>query len=147
MPYNTKEKARVRNQRYYRANHERELTRSRNYYRAHPETAKAWWRKRQAWEKESAFAAYSNGPICCACCGETNLVFLSIDHIDGGGNKHRREIHTNGGTKLYQWLRQKFYPPGYRVLCMNCNHATRFRQACPHTAMLQQRAKERRGLA
>jgi hypothetical protein len=25
----------------------------------------------------------------CACCSETEFVFLSIDHIDGGGTQHR----------------------------------------------------------
>src|SRR3990172_5963982 len=28
----------------------------------------------------------------CACCGETTLEFLSLDHKNGGGTKHRNEI-------------------------------------------------------
>ena len=28
----------------------------------------------------------------CACCGEKRTEFLAIDHINGGGIKHRKEI-------------------------------------------------------
>src|SRR5579859_8227770 len=28
----------------------------------------------------------------CACCGETVVAFLCIDHVNGGGNKHREEL-------------------------------------------------------
>lgn len=33
---------------------------------------------------------YSNGTMVCACCGEKNIEFLTIDHIDGGGHTHRK---------------------------------------------------------
>lgn len=32
----------------------------------------------------------------CACCGESREPFLAIDHIAGGGNKHRKEIRACG---------------------------------------------------
>lgn len=58
----------------------------------------------------------------CACCGQSIKEFLSIDHINGGGNAHRREIKASG-INLYRWLRKNNYPEGFRVLCMNCNWA------------------------
>jgi hypothetical protein len=33
---------------------------------------------------------------------------------------------------LYIWLRQRDWPPGYRVLCVNCNFAIGHFGKCPH---------------
>jgi len=66
----------------------------------------------------------------CACCGEDRYEFLSIDHVDGGGNAHRREI---GNPSVFcRWLKKNGLPIGYRVLCMNCNHAIGRYGYCPH---------------
>ncbi len=70
---------------------------------------------------------------CCACCGEAEPAFLVIDHINGGGNIHRRELGNAGrGSAFYQWLRNQNYPSGYRVLCQNCNSAMGLYGKCPH---------------
>lgn len=60
---------------------------------------------------------YSNGKNCCELCGESDLDVLTLDHINGGGNQHRKKIgyHTSGVI-----ITNKF-PEGYRILCMNCN--------------------------
>lgn len=74
------------------------------------------------------------GPAC-ACCGETNLYFLTIDHIDGKGNDHRREIFGSqtAGPRFYRWLKNNGLPSGYRVLCYNCNIASaKCGGICPH---------------
>lgn len=64
----------------------------------------------------------------CACCGESRDEFLSIDHINGGGDKHRRE--TKG--HVFAWLKRNGFPAGFRVLCHNCNMARGFFGYCPH---------------
>ena len=64
----------------------------------------------------------------CQCCGESRYEFLSIDHIDGNGKAHRKQI----GGDLYGWLRRNNYPVGFRTLCHNCNMAIGFYGACPH---------------
>lgn len=69
----------------------------------------------------------------CACCGETELEFLTIDHIDGGGTQHRKRLNT---PNIYRWLMQNNFPPGFQVLCMNCNFATRYKNICPHKRSL-----------
>lgn len=58
----------------------------------------------------------------CAFCGEDNLVCLELDHINGGGTKHREEISaTFAGRHFYYKLRKNNYPEGLRVLCANCH--------------------------
>jgi len=74
---------------------------------------------------------YSNGLNKCSCCGEKHIEFLSIDHIDGGGNIHRKSIHKSG-VDFYRWLIQNKYPNGYQVLCMNCQFGTIRGKICPH---------------
>ena len=68
----------------------------------------------------------------CSCCGENNPKFLSIDHVDGGGNTHRKQLKTNGGSGLYQWLIKNNFPDGFQTLCFNCNMAKGFYGVCPH---------------
>lgn len=70
----------------------------------------------------------------CACCGEDRASFLVIDHIDGGGLKHRKKIGI-GGSNFYNWLKTNSYPSGFRVLCANCNHALGMYGICPHTTL------------
>lgn len=79
--------------------------------------------------KDAAFVAY--GGWRCACCGETERTFLSIDHIDGNGRKMRK-VHGQTG-QFYRWLRRCNYPAGFQVLCMNCNFGKHQNGGvCPH---------------
>lgn len=83
-----------------------------------------WGRK----QRENVIANYGG---CCACCGETELEFLSIDHVNGGGTQHRLKHGFRGGT-MYRYLIREGYPEGFRVLCHNCNQAIGFYGSCPH---------------
>jgi hypothetical protein len=67
----------------------------------------------------------------CACCGETVYEFLSIDHINGGGVRHRKALGSNG-SKFARWLVKNNFPEGYRILCHNCNQAFGHYGYCPH---------------
>jgi hypothetical protein len=94
----------------------------------------AWMAQRIAYSKAAvlklklaAFEAYGNA---CACCGETRVEFLSIDHIDPTTAK--RGTSERSGVGLYRMLRNQQYPTGYRVLCMNCNFARGHFGYCPH---------------
>ena len=72
---------------------------------------------------------YSGGTMKCACCGESHVEFLGIDHINNDGGKFRKE---NPGTSIYFRLKREKYPDGYRVLCHNCNMSIGFYGYCPH---------------
>lgn len=71
------------------------------------------------------------GGARCACCEETHMEFLSIDHINGDGTAHRKLIGWVAGN-IYGWLKKNGFPSGFRVLCMNCNFALGHVGYCPH---------------
>lgn len=56
-------------------------------------------------------------------CGESDVDVLALDHINGGGTKHRESLGSTGkgGWTFYQYLKNNHFPEGYQVLCMNCN--------------------------
>jgi hypothetical protein len=85
-------------------------------------------RRRQAKLRDRVFAAYG-GPTC-RCCGESHVEFLEIDHVNDDGRNHRRRIKA--ARSLYTWLRANKFPPGFQVLCRNCNMAKHRLGVCPH---------------
>jgi hypothetical protein len=81
--------------------------------------------------KEAAYAAY--GGYRCACCGETEKLFLSIDHVNNDGYAHRRDNNIQCGEQLYRWLARNKFPSGFQILCMNCQWGKRNNKGvCPH---------------
>jgi hypothetical protein len=86
------------------------------------------WRRRWRLEqKQKVFNHY--GP--CRCCGESQLEFLAVDHIDDSGSEHRAEI-GGGGATLHRWLIVNELPGGFQSLCFNCNVGKRLNGGvCP----------------
>jgi hypothetical protein len=74
----------------------------------------------------------------CACCGEKDLRFLTIDHTNGHGNEHRRKIGKRGGGAFYRWLRDHGFPKGYQTLCWNCNCGKSVYGKCPHSFLMSE---------
>lgn len=74
----------------------------------------------------------------CSCCGESRWELLTIDHTFNDGAEHRKEIFGKyksqkfAGHKFYHWLIQNDFPPGFQVLCHNCNSAKSSFGYCPH---------------
>jgi len=102
--------------------------RQRKYYATHAEEVKRKQRQRNLDIKVDVIYRYGGK---CECCGEDELVFLTIDHINGGGSKHLKELRKSG-TNFYKWLIDNNYPDGFRVLRMNCNLAYGIRGHCYH---------------
>lgn len=75
---------------------------------------------------------YSKGTMRCACCGDSHIEFLAIDHVKSNGNEHRRSIGNKGGYSFYLWLKRNYWPDGFQVLCHNCNQAKAAYGECPH---------------
>lgn len=101
-------------------------------------------RSKRARIKEAVFAAY--GGYKCACCGETEKAFLTIDHIENDGAAHRRSItgkRHSAGFHTYIWLVKNSFPNGFQVLCMNCNHGKRMNGGiCPHQVRCNDQSKD-----
>lgn len=86
----------------------------RDYYKQHKEYFKEYMQILHEKQKKIIFEHYGKR---CEICGQNNEKFLTIDHINGGGNKHRK--NTNGN--MYYWLIKHNFPSGFRILCYNCN--------------------------
>jgi hypothetical protein len=72
--------------------------------------------------------AYACG---CACCGEREPLFLSIDHINGRGCDERKLKGTRRVTILKAYVEGR--RPDLQVLCMNCNLGKHLNGGiCPH---------------
>lgn len=76
----------------------------------------------------------------CACCGETENGFLTIDHIDGNGHKERAARRNKAsGDAFYRYLRARGFPKeNYQLLCWNCNCAKSYCGQCPHVVRQQE---------
>ena len=79
--------------------------------------------------KEMVFSHYG---WHCACCGEKERAFLSIDHVNNDGYKERA-AGGSSSARLYRRIKNKGFPSTYQVLCMNCNFGKRMNDGiCPH---------------
>lgn len=112
-------------QTWYRRNREKEKRRKHTYYLAHRVSECKKQRARMLALKTEVIRHYSPSGTCQnEGCNFSDIRALTIDHIDGGGNKHRRQLFPNtprgAGNAIYRWLKNAGYPDGFRVLCMNC---------------------------
>lgn len=87
-------------------------------------------KRRKEWLQEMRHQVLEHYGGKCACCGETEPIFLCIDHINGDGAEHRRKESL--ATNIYRWLVKYNFPDGFQVLCWNCNAAKFYQGVCPH---------------
>lgn len=65
----------------------------------------------------------------CACCGETRIEFLTLDHLNG----RKDEPYRITGQKAWARLKARGWPKdNYQLLCFNCNCAKGVYGRCPH---------------
>jgi hypothetical protein len=82
--------------------------------------------------KAEVIAAYGGRCQCSCGCSISALEFLTIDHVTGGGHKHRKSVKASGGFHFYRWLKAHGYPKrGFRAMCWNCNCARGVYGYCP----------------
>lgn len=73
----------------------------------------------------------------CSCCGETNSLFLTLDHVNNDGANHRRTLYGEtqkaSWSSFYKWIIENDYPKSIQLLCANCNLGkARNNGICPH---------------
>ena len=83
-------------------------------------------------QKIKDYVYHSYGGYVCVCCGEKEHAFLSIDHINNDGAEHRRMLMGGDKTKICRWLKRNNCPPGFQVLCYNCQRGKFLFGTCPH---------------
>jgi len=132
--YYIKNKERIdrRNKEYYKNNREKILLQQKIRFSA-PEQKnrkRELDNKRHRINKEIVIKAYGGK---CVCCGERIIEFLTIDHLDGGGQKHRESLGSKySSVQLYKWLIRNDFPENFQLLCFNCNITKGLYGVCPH---------------
>lgn len=120
-----------KNERAKLTRRERMARMSEDEFRAFRDATNARNRQIRAALRDETYRAY--GGSLCACCGETERAFLSIDHVNNDGAKHRKREGIRTGDELYRWLKKRGFPTGFQVLCMNCQWGKRNnRGVCQH---------------
>lgn len=120
-----KEKVRERSRRYYWEHREERVA----YQRALDPAAKN--QRSKDWRVKLKAEVYSHYGDRCACCGEANPMFLTLDHVNGGGYQHRKTV--GGGLGMLLDIRKRGFPPEFQVLCFNCNQGRQLNGGiCPH---------------
>ena len=72
----------------------------------------------------------------CSCCGENEIRFLTLEHLNKDGKAHRAAV--GGSTGVYYDLRKRGYPKeGYTILCANCNFSESLGTPCPHKLIVK----------
>ena len=85
--------------------------------------------------RREIFSNYGN--LTCACCGESEIDFLTLDHINNDGCKERTTLYgrNDNTVRLWRHLRKFGFPDKdrYQILCWNCNCGrARNNGICPH---------------
>lgn len=117
---------------YNEAHREDRRQLSNEWYYANKAHALTQEKQRVDKRREKIFAAYGNQ---CFCCGEITPEFLTIDHINGGGHRHRHSGRTaeHHSRNIYCEIVREGYPKDkYRLACWNCNAALGRYGYCPH---------------
>lgn len=97
------------------------------------ERGKAYYRTHYLKYRDLIFQVLGN---VCACCGEDEPLFLTVDHINGDGKHQKTKTGQRwGGWSVWRTIRAEAEPKKrFRILCFNCN-CGRERSAdkvCPH---------------
>ncbi len=146
MPYKNKDDKRKNGLKRYARDKEVIKRKNRNYYHKYRERLRKRRlelapihrlksnereRLRYALLRQEILNAYGRK---CACCGEKEVLFLELDHVNNDGKAHRAKLKSNGSKKTYRDLKERGFPKqGFQLLCSNCNQGKkRNGGTCPH---------------
>jgi hypothetical protein len=89
--------------------------------------------------RDEVFQYYGGDQPKCAGCGIDDQRLLTIDHVESNGATHRRELN---GLPIYKALKRDGFPPGYQLLCWNCNALKYYRSDEDDAILYRQRRAE-----
>jgi len=127
-----KERLRQYDQQYYSEN-KAKINQYQEQYRHHHPERKIRQRLMQKAKRKATYEQllqiYGNK---CACCGESNRLFLTLDHINGGGYAERKALKNYPFRCVGKATREPDRSK-YQILCFNCNCGkNRNNGICPH---------------
>lgn len=99
---------------FYDRTRAKRLEYSRKHYQEHKEQRKKRANDRRRAKVVEIFTKLGDK---CSICGFDNNVALQIDHINGGGYRHRKV--SGGGETYYCDILRNI--SSFRLLCANCN--------------------------
>ena len=103
------------------------------FRKKHRVRMRVYWKKYLPRLQKDVLTHYGHGKLACVCCGEPNILFLTIDHVNGRKTEHEKKHWKHRGWMLKQYLRKNGYPEGYQTLCWNCNSGRALNKGiCPH---------------
>ena len=122
-----KEQNRVNARIFYRRHRGKILRWQKNYYAENKRKRREAVAISERKQKRRFVDAYGGA---CECCGEKEIIFLTIEHIGRWGKEHRELL----GRKPEYLDIEKMGFPRQRIacLCYNCNLGTKTGKPCSH---------------
>lgn len=105
---------------------------AKNYHIDNADKIKEYQRNRRESAKKIVYSHYGN---MCVCCGETNPIFLTLDHKNNDGYKFKTDNkgRTYSSYNRYNNIIKAGFPEDLQVLCFNCNCGRAINGGiCPH---------------
>lgn len=127
------DKRNAKNREWYQKNKERERAKQSTYRKTNKDLVNAatriWQKNHIKQLRREMIEAYGGK---CSCCGETEAIFMQLDHINNDGSIERRKY----GNHVVEWqeLKKRNWPKDrHQLLCANCNYGKRMNNGvCPH---------------
>ena len=123
----SKEQIRVQSKYYYMRHKDVICKKVKKWQLENKEKRNASIRKNYANQKLRVLNHYGHK---CACCGESRIEFLTIDHINNDGNIQRKALGYKGNQ--FRRIIKLGFPKDLQILCANCNYAKAYYGICPH---------------
>lgn len=113
--------------------------RNRAWAEANPEHRAAYTRR---YNQRLRLEVLTHYGLQCACCGESNLGFLTIEHKEGVPDSHRSASgKRRSGAALWLQIKREGFPDHLETLCWNCNMGRALYGRCPHEESLRQHSE------
>jgi hypothetical protein len=93
--------------------------------RKDPEFVLLMKKRGRLYRESLRFIAMSMLGGSCTSCGESEIDFLVVDHVNNDGAEHRKELRSLGkGTSISVYIEIRDGVPSreYQLLCWNCNY-------------------------
>jgi hypothetical protein len=108
-----------RSRKFWHDNHDEVLKKQKEYHAKHRKQRNDAGKRNHHKIRQMVFDHY--GQKCAwPGCDVTDPDMLQIDHVNGDGCRHRKEIGDGGGN-ISRYLVKNNFPEGFRILCANHN--------------------------